>query len=138
MKANIDFIYEYSDLNLFQTRVKILTGNYADTILEYGGSVLAQDGVSNIFTFNYELFQIPRSLANTQLKGTKEFEMFLGNLLVDVIDARNHDLKEHDKLMDAAKAGGVDTCKIKIDNKFYPEWIKKAKKQPIAQGLQGF
>jgi len=26
MKNGIDFIYEYSDLNLFQTRVQILTG----------------------------------------------------------------------------------------------------------------
>mgnify|MGYP003342972876 CR=1 FL=1 len=38
LKNKVDYIYEYSDLNLFQTRVKILTGKYSDMIAEYGGS----------------------------------------------------------------------------------------------------
>ena len=52
MENNIDFNYEYSDLNLFKTRVQILTGEYADTILEFGGSLLAQDENKNTFTFS--------------------------------------------------------------------------------------
>jgi hypothetical protein len=138
MKKGKDFIYEYSDLNVLKTRVKILTGKYADTILEFGGSMLAQIGDKNTFTFEYELFQLPRSLANTQLKGTKEFELFLGYLLVDVIDARNNDKKEYEKLTEAASADGMCNSVIKIDDKFYPNWLRKAKKQPIVLGLQGF
>ena len=138
MKKGKDFIYEYSDLNVLKTRVKILTGKYADTILEFGGSMLAQIGDKNTFTFEYELFQLPRNLANTQLKGTKEFELFLGYLLVDVINARNKDKKEHQKLTEAASADGVFNSVIKIDDKFYPDWLRKVKKQPIVSGLQGF
>lgn len=119
MKNGIDFVYEYSDLNLFQTRVQILTGEYADTILEFGGSILAQERNNNTFTFEYELFQIPRHLANVQLKGTKDFEMFLGYLLVDIIDSRNKDKEEHSKLMEAASVQGVKSNTIKIDSKFY-------------------
>lgn len=119
MKNGIDFIYEYSDLNLFKTRVQILTGDYADTILEFGSSILAQDEENNIFTFEYQLFQIPQHLTSVKLKGQKDFETFLAYLLVDVIDARKNDSKEKFKLMEAASAIGVKPNTIKIDPKFY-------------------
>jgi len=137
MKSGIDFIYEYSDLNYLQTRVHILTGMYAETILEFGGSVLGQDGINpNKFLFQSELMQLPYSLKDTQLKGTKEFENFLAYLLVDIIEAKKQDPEEHKKLMDAID--GNPPGNIKIDELFYPEWILKARKQPITQGLQGF
>jgi len=123
MKNDVDFIYEYSDLNLFKSRVAILTGEYADTILEFGGSILAQDGNQNTFTFEYELFQIPQHLANVQLKGTKDFEIFLGSLLVKVIDSRNNDKKEKNKLMQAASIKGALPNNIKIDSKFYSKQV---------------
>lgn len=123
MKPNVDFIYEYSDLNLFQTRVKILTGEYANTILEYGGSILAQNGTSNVFTFTYELLHIPAKFANTKLKGDKKFEEFLAYLLVDVVDARKKDPKEEEKLIEAAHASGVQNSQIKIDPKFYSKVV---------------
>jgi hypothetical protein len=138
MKNKIDFIYEYSDLNELQTRVQVLTGEYKDTIVEFGGSNLLQNGSKNVFTFNYELYQIPRKFMNTQLKGNSDFEKFLAYLLVDVVSARKKDKQEHEKLMQAASYFGVKDSKIKIDEKFYPNWLLKAKKQPIAQGLQGF
>ena len=119
MENGIDFIYEYSDLNPLKTRVAILTGEYADTILEFGGSILAQWEDKNTFTFEYELFQIPQNLANTKLKGAKKFELFLGYLLVDVINARNNDKEEHEKSMQAASALGVRQSTIKIDPRFY-------------------
>jgi hypothetical protein len=137
MKSGIDFIYEYSDLNYLKTRVHVLTGMYADTILEFGGSVLGQDGINpNKFVFEYELMHLPYSLKDTQLKGTKEFEKFLAYLLVDIIKAKKEDLNEKDKLMDAID--GLAPGEIKIDDLFYPEWILKTRKQPITQGLQGF
>jgi hypothetical protein len=134
MKNGIDFVYEYSDLNLFQTRVKVLTGRYRGLILEFGGSGLAQKGDENSFTFDYTLYEIPKHLACYQLRGTKEFEAFLAYLLVDVIDARNNDKKEKEKLDEAASYFGKQNPKIKIADSWYPNW----KKQPIAQGLQGF
>jgi hypothetical protein len=68
MKSGIDFIYEYSDLNYLRTRVQILTGEYADTILEFGGSVLGQDGINpNKFVFDYQLMQIPYGLKDKRL-----------------------------------------------------------------------
>jgi len=132
MKNNVDFIYEYSDLNLFQTRVKVLTGRYRGVILEFGGSGLAQHGDKNLFNFDYTLYEIPEHLACYQLRGTKEFEKFLAYLLVDVIDARNNDKNEKEKLKEAASYFGKQNPEIKINGKFY------LKKQPIAQGLQGF
>ena len=126
MKNAKDFIYEYSDLNLFRTRVQVFTGEYADTILEFGGSILAQWGDKNEFTFEYELFQIPQHLKDIKLKQDQEFQQFLTQLLVDVIAARNKDKEEYAKLMQAASAKGAPPCTIKIDPWFYKNKLKVA------------
>ena len=119
MKNEIDFIYEYSDLNHLKTRVQILTGEYADTILEFGGSVFAPNEGKNTFVFEYELFQIPRKFANVKLKGNKEFEMFLGHLLIAIIDAKRNDPEELELVKNAEKATIPLKNQIKIDPWFY-------------------
>jgi hypothetical protein len=123
MKNNIDFIYEYSDLNLFHTRVKVLTGHYEGLIIEFGGSTLAQWAekrkVKNNFTFEYTIYQIPEQLKNYKLRGTPEFESFLAYLLVDVISDRNKDPKAKQKLDEAAMAGGIKKSNINIDASWY-------------------
>ena len=134
MKNNIDFIYEYSDLNLFQTRVQILTSKYAGIILEFGSSILAQIGDKNTFTFDYILYEVPDQFHGPTLRNNKEFNEFLGYLLVDVISCKNKDPNELEKHQEAASFIGKINCNIKISEKWYPNW----KKQPIAQGLQGF
>jgi len=138
MKNGIDFVYEYSDLNLFHTRVKILTGKYAGIILEFGSSILAQVGDKNTFTFDYTLFEVPDQFHSPRLRTEGEFNQFLGYLLVDVISTRNSDPKEKEKLDEAATYEGKQYSDIKIDEIFYPNSVLKARKQPIAEGLQGF
>lgn len=126
MKNGEDFIYEYSDLNLFRTRVQVLSGEYADTILEFGGSMLAQWDDKNEFTFEYELFQIPQHLKDVKLKQDENFQQFLAQLLVDVIGTRKKDKKEPQKLKQAASVEGAPPCKIKIDPWFYENKLKVA------------
>ena len=101
MKNNIDFVYEYSDLNLFQTRVQILAGAYAGIVLEFGGSILAQIGDKNTFTFDYILYEVPDQFYGPSLRKDKEFNEYLGYLLVHVIQCRNLDPKEKEKLVEA-------------------------------------
>jgi hypothetical protein len=117
MKNNIDFIYEYSDLNPLHTRIQILTGEYAGIVFELGGSMLAQVGDSNKFTFDYVLYELPDQFYGPSLKANKKFNEFLAYLIVDVIDSRNQDPQEHSKLMEAAK--GVTQSAIKINPKYY-------------------
>jgi hypothetical protein len=124
MKNNEDYIYEYSDLNLFHTRVRILTGRYKDVILEFGGSLLKRwyDGESeegNEFKFEYTLYEKPENLMNYKLKGAPEFEDYLCNLLINIIDDRKKDPDEKRKLMQASSIKGVQNSKIKIDRKWY-------------------
>ena len=138
MQNNVDFIYEYSDLNLFHTRVQILTGKYAGIVLEFGGSVLAQIGNKNTFTFDYILYEVPDQFHSSNLRANGKFNEFLGYLLVDVINARNNDPKEKEKLDKAASAKEKINSNIKINEIYYPQTKLKSKLQPIAQGLQGF
>ena len=60
--------------------------------------------LKNTFVFEYELFQIPRKFANVKLKGNKEFEMFLGHLLIAIIDAKRNDPEELELVKNAEKA----------------------------------
>jgi len=119
MKNGIDFIYEYSDLNLFHTRVKILTGKYANIVLEFGGSGIAICGEQNLFNFDYILYEVPDQFYGPKLRKEQEFNEFLAYLLVDVIDTKNHDPLEKQKHQQAGSAKGVSSNTIKIDPKFY-------------------
>lgn len=119
MKNGVDFIYEYSDLNIFHTRVQILTGKYAGIVLEYGGSLLAECLGKNTFTFEYILYEVPDQFYGPSLRKDKEFNEFLGYLLVDVINARKNDPLEKEKLEEAATYEGKTYSNIKISDKWY-------------------
>lgn len=129
-----DFIYEYSDLNLFQNRVKVLTGPYADLILEYGHSHIEQCADQIKFDFDYQLYDVPDNIKGIAVKGDKDFESFLTDLLLSVIECRRDDPAEHDKLMQAASAEGFRDSRIKISDSFY----NKPENTIAAKGLQEF
>ena len=138
MENKKDFIYEYSDLNLFKNRVKVLTGLYADLILEYGHSHIERTSDLIKFEFEYELFEVPNKIKNIAVKGNQEFENFLTELLVNVIECRKNDPNEYDKLMQAASVDGVNDSVIEINENFYVVNKKILKKEIISKGLQKF
>lgn len=117
MKNNKDYIYEYSDLNLFQTRVKILSGKYNGIILEFGASSLIQSCDINNFKFEYTLYDIPDTI-NYKLIGDRKFEKYLSKLLISIIKDKRKDKNEKNKLDIAASVEGC-ISEIKIDNRFY-------------------
>lgn len=121
MKNNVDYVYEYSDLNQFQTRTKILTGPYRDVVLEFGGSLLRQesDVKGGQFTFDYTLYFKPDNLNNISLRQDQEFIKFLSKLLINIIKDRRKDKKEKYKLMQAAVNHKFIDTRIKIDDRFY-------------------
>jgi hypothetical protein len=138
MKNGKDFIYEYSDLNLFQTRVKILTGEYAGIVLEFGGSCLAQFKDQNTFTFDYTLYEVPDNFYGKTLRGDAKFVEYLGDLLVQVIASRNNDPKEKEKLDEAASVIGKTNPSIPISEKWYPNKLMVYAKQQPKTTLEGF
>ena len=116
MKNNVDFQYEYSDLNLFQTRVQVLTGKYTGMVIEYGSSHVVSVLGKHDFTFDWTLYKKPDS---GSVIHDDEFQTFLADLLIAVIDDRNHDKDARDKLMEAASVRSVQSSKIKIPDQFY-------------------
>ena len=136
MLANQDFIYDYSDLNLLQTRVQVLNGEYAGMIVEIGGSSLTQWQDKNHFNFEYTLYQYPDSKSN--LEQTEEFKQFISSLIVGFVDHRRNSLDWKEQL--EAACDGLNTCSIKIDRKFYPDNYKQRKvcgvvQQPVVSGM---
>lgn len=138
MKNNIDYIYEYSDLNLFQIRVQILTSQYKDMILEFGSSVLIETATDNQFKFDYTIYQCPNNIKSSDIKDIK-FINYLADLLINIIDDIRNDKDSKEKLDVAANQYNIS--KIIIDDKFYPEgYIRRGKtyEQPEVNGLQTF
>lgn len=125
MKNDIDFVWDYSDLNIYQIRVHVLTGEYAGLIFELGGSGIGQDGVNSTFVFEYTLYQKPAQFENVLLKGTPEFEQYISDVILKVIETRQSDPEDTAKLR---KSFGVNNkCKIEINSIFYtPELVKLA------------
>jgi hypothetical protein len=121
LKNKVDYIYEFSDLNLFHIRSKVLTGDYANTIIEFGGSHLMQKTgqKGGDFTFNYILYQKPEKYQNVKLIGDSNFEKFLSELLINIINDKRNDKDDKKKLDEAANEGNI--CEILIDEKFYRE-----------------
>jgi hypothetical protein len=141
MKKNRDFIYEYSDLNLFHTRVLVKTGTYKDLIFDFDSARSETSHLGTNFSFKYILYQKPKEFENVALRENPEFQKFIGDLVIDVITARRKDKKEHEKLMEAASPNGVQSSKIKIDPKFYPErhcFSPPNQPQPQVEGMQEF
>jgi hypothetical protein len=124
MKNNVDYIYEYSDLNFLKTRVQILTGIYKGIILELGGSGIAQWNENSkdktLFNFEYTLYHKPKSLENKSLLKNQKFINFVSELALSIIKDRSNDKNMLEKLMDAAKYGGVSHSNIKINPVWYP------------------
>jgi hypothetical protein len=134
MKNNIDYIYEYSDLNRFHTRVQILTGKYKDIIFEYTNVVLCQWEDKNKLEFKYDIYYKPQNLIHIKLKADEDFVDHIIQLICNIVEDRRNDKFESNKLDIAASYFGVTKPNIKIDKKWYP----KEKIQPEVKGLQGF
>lgn len=117
MNNNVDFIYEYSDLNLFNTRVQILTGKYAGAIVEFGGSGIMSGFGHPVFNFEYRLYVEPKFI-------DAGFKDYLVDLLIAVIKARGSDTNESAKLNEAASRQGVQNSKIHVPEHFYANKVE--------------
>lgn len=121
MKNGKDFIYEYSDLNVFNTRVKVLKGKYKGLVAEFGGSCLLQSNKikDNRFVFDYILYVVPEPFNCAELRSTAEFNEFMGLLLIDIIKARRLDKDDKNKLDETLLGDSTYKCSIPVDQKFY-------------------
>lgn len=123
MENGKDYIYEYSDLNRFYTRVKVLTGEFKDVIFEYGDTVLKQQQAvpGGEFTFNYIIYKKPDSIT-TNLRGNVLFETFVSDIIVDIITERKKDRLELRKAQELLASDMVMVgrrSKIHINESFY-------------------
>lgn len=119
MKPELDYIYEYSDTNFLHTRVKVLTGEYAGLILDYGGATVIRIGDENEFSFQHTFYEIPDVLFSMSEEKNLHFKDFLANLYCSVIEARKNDPDEKRKFTEARMKHDSLVGNIKIDAKFY-------------------
>lgn len=123
MRNKKDYVYEYSDLNLFHTRAQVLTGVYKGMIIEFGSSTLqqTQDIKGGEFKFDYKVYKLPDDYIHDKMTVDETTQKFLSDLLINIIRDRRKDKKELEKLHEAASERGMTSSKIKIDKTFYPK-----------------
>ena len=127
MKNGIDFVYDYSDLNMYQIRIHILTGDYAGLIFELGGSGIGQSIDKTTFVFEYTLYKKPNAYKDVLLRGNPDFEKYISEVILRVIETRQSDPKDNEKLSKSFMAN--KKCDIEIDSVFYtPELVARANK----------
>lgn len=119
MKNNVDYRYEFSDLNSMHFRTEILKGKYKGLVLEFGDTNLMVGNGGGDLVFNYTLYTIPEKFNGETLIGDEKFEKFLSDVLVSLILHRNNDPKYPESLQKALGKMGSYECSIKIDPKFY-------------------
>jgi hypothetical protein len=127
MKNGIDFLYDYSDLNMYHIRVHVLTGDYAGLIFELGGSGIGQSIEKTTFVFEYTLYKKPDAYKDIVLRGNPEFEKYISGVILKVIETRQSDPDDDKKLGQSFKPD--NKCNIEIDSVFYtPELVSAANK----------
>lgn len=131
IKNEIDYIYEFSDLNLFQTRVEIFTGKYLGIIVEFGDSGVFSGVGKPQFNFDYTIYKAPKFF-----EPNAKFEEYLTNLLISIIEVRNADPLWKEKLDNATGDLGAVISKIKIDSKWYPNQYRL--QDPVVVQMQEF
>ena len=125
MKNGIDFIYDYSDLNMYQIRVHVLTGDYAGLVFELGGSGIGQSIDKTVFAFEYTLYKKPDAYKDVLLRGNPKFEQDISEIILKVIEARQSDPKDGEKLSNSFLSS--KKCDIEIDSVFYtPDLVSTA------------
>jgi hypothetical protein len=119
MINDVDFIYDYSDLNRMNIRTKFLTGQFAGIVLEYTNIWFENRPDGNDFTFDYLFFHIPKELNVVYEPTFEELKKHMGHVLVDIIIHRKSNPNDWKRLIRANKVDGRRFCKIKIDDKYY-------------------
>ncbi len=114
-----DFVYEFSDLNLLQTRVQVLRGNYKGMIVEFGGSLLSTKAGKRggEFSFDFKLYRLPDEYPHAKMRVDDTVRRFLSNLLIAVVGDRHADKDALKKVQGAAEMR--TSSQIKIDPSFY-------------------
>jgi hypothetical protein len=97
MKNNKDFTYEYSGINLFQTKASILSGKYTGIDVEFASSGVMSGIGKPVFNFEYQIYRSPINFIITD-----NFENYLSKLLIAIIDYRNQDDSAQEKLHKAS------------------------------------
>ena len=133
MKKDIDYIYEFSDLNWMHTRVKILTGELKGLIFEIGSSQanIPLEGQAEM-KLEYTLYSLPENVDCLSKLSQSDFDTFISDRVMDIFFDRENDKENHTKLLQQAALGlEFVTSNINIDAKFYPRG-----KQKTITGLQ--
>jgi len=127
MKNGIDFLYDYSDLNMYQIRVHVLTGDYTGLIFELGGSGIGQSIEKTVFAFEYTLYKKPDAYKDVPLRGNPKFEKDISEIILKVIEARQSDPDDTKRLSKSFDPS--NKCDVQIDSAFYtPKLVAIANK----------
>ena len=84
---NIDYSYVYPTTDDTSVHIKLLTGDFKDTIFKYGKVNFKEENDEGYLQFDYDVIQ-SSVMKPKKLEKNEDFKNFIGNLLVEIISNR--------------------------------------------------
>lgn len=87
LTENIDYSYVYPTTDDTSVHIKVLTGDFKDTIFKYGKVNFKEEGDDGYLQFDYNVIQCT-TMKPKKLEKNEDFKNYIGNLLVEIISNR--------------------------------------------------
>ena len=81
MRETIDYEYVVDEKDKTSVHIKLLTGEYKDTVFKYGKVGVKEEGDKAYLQFNFDVIQSPIKKLDKKL----EFRNYIGELLTTII-----------------------------------------------------
>ena len=86
MREAVDYEYVIDEKDKTSVHIKLLTGEYKDTIFKYGKVGVKEEGDKAYLQFNFDVIQSP-IMKPKKLEKDLDFKQFAGDLLVNIMSA---------------------------------------------------
>ena len=87
LTENIDYSYVYPTTDDTSVHIKLLTGDFKDTIFKYGKVSFDEKDDQGYLHFDYDVLQ-STVMKPKKLEKNEDFKNCIGNLLVEIISNR--------------------------------------------------
>ena len=87
LTENIDYSYVYPSTDDSSVHIKILTGEFQDTIFKYGKVGFKEENDEGYLHFDYDVIQ-STVMKPKKLEKNENFKNYIGDLLVGIISNR--------------------------------------------------
>lgn len=85
---NVDYVFLFPENDSSSVHIKLLSGEFKNTVYKYGKVKFEPAGDLMVLKFAYDVIE-SSCMKPRKLEKNEDFKNYIGNLLVDIMDANN-------------------------------------------------